>query len=162
MPTKYTPFSLFIRQALLYPLTSPFLPAEADVKFGVSYANGKLTGQFYQTPPPENWQNDQNVTFNYADAVDYAAHLEVDGVTVNPEVQNIWRLPTISELIFAICLSVLPDGDGRTDVFNNSSEYIGSPLRDEFDMYTAKANGGFPQVNSQDSTGTYSVICVKI
>lgn len=44
--SKYTPFSLFIRQCLLYPLASPFLPAEEDVKLGVSYASGQKTGTF--------------------------------------------------------------------------------------------------------------------
>lgn len=37
-------FNLFVRQALLYPLTSPFLPAIEDVKEGVIYGGGSLIG----------------------------------------------------------------------------------------------------------------------
>lgn len=39
-----TPFNLFIRQCLLYPLTSPFLPPENKVEDGYSYAAGTKTG----------------------------------------------------------------------------------------------------------------------
>lgn len=42
--SKYTPFSLFVRQAQLYPLSSPFLPVPAKVEKDHSYANGSLVG----------------------------------------------------------------------------------------------------------------------
>lgn len=42
--SKYLPINLFIRQALIYPLTAPFLPAEAKVEAGHKYAAGRLTG----------------------------------------------------------------------------------------------------------------------
>lgn len=42
--SKYLPLNLFIRQALLYPLTSPFLPPESKVEKNYSYAAGKKTG----------------------------------------------------------------------------------------------------------------------
>jgi hypothetical protein len=41
---KQTPFSLFIRQCLLYPLASPFLPPENKVEKDYSYAAGQKTG----------------------------------------------------------------------------------------------------------------------
>jgi hypothetical protein len=42
--SKITPFNLFIRQCLLYPLTSPFLPPENKVEKDYSYAAGTKTG----------------------------------------------------------------------------------------------------------------------
>lgn len=42
--SRYLPFQLFLRQALLYPLTSPFLPPENKVELGYSYAAGQKTG----------------------------------------------------------------------------------------------------------------------
>ena len=42
--SKYLPLNLFIRQALLYPLTSPFLPPVDKVEDGHSYAAGRLEG----------------------------------------------------------------------------------------------------------------------
>jgi len=49
---KQTPFSLFIRQALLYPLVSPFLPQPSDVKKDVSYASGQKVGTYEAGPTP--------------------------------------------------------------------------------------------------------------
>ncbi len=43
--SRYLPFNLFMRQALLYPLVSPFLPPIDKVENGFSYAAGKLTGE---------------------------------------------------------------------------------------------------------------------
>jgi len=42
--SKYLPINLFIRQALLYPLTSPFLPPIDKVEKDYSYAAGRLLG----------------------------------------------------------------------------------------------------------------------
>lgn len=42
--SKYLPFQLFLRQALLYPLTSPFLPPVDKVELGYSYAAGEKVG----------------------------------------------------------------------------------------------------------------------
>jgi len=42
--SSLTAFNLFIRQCLLYPLASPFLPAPADVRKDLSYANGSKIG----------------------------------------------------------------------------------------------------------------------
>lgn len=49
--SKYLPLNLFIRQALLYPLTSPFLPPIAKVEKDYSYAAGKLVGTLEAAPP---------------------------------------------------------------------------------------------------------------
>ena len=42
--SKLLPINLFIRQALLYPLTSPFIPPVDKVEENYSYAAGRLTG----------------------------------------------------------------------------------------------------------------------
>lgn len=42
--SKYLPLNLFIRQALIYPLTAPFLPPVAKVEAGHKYAAGRLEG----------------------------------------------------------------------------------------------------------------------
>jgi len=42
--SKYLPFQLFIRQCLLYPLTSPFLPPPEKVEKDFSYAAGQKIG----------------------------------------------------------------------------------------------------------------------
>ncbi len=59
--SKYLPLNLFIRQALLYPLTSPFLPPEAKVEDGYSFGAGKLEGSLPSNPPrglPKTGQTD--------------------------------------------------------------------------------------------------------
>jgi len=43
--SKYLPLNLFVRQALLYPLVSPFLPPVNKVENGYSYGAGKLIGE---------------------------------------------------------------------------------------------------------------------
>ena len=42
--SKYLPFNLFVKQALTYPLTTPFLPSIDTVLKNTIYANGNLTG----------------------------------------------------------------------------------------------------------------------
>jgi len=49
--SKYLPFNLFMRQALLYPLTAPFLPPVDKVEEGFDYAAGKLTGELVVPVP---------------------------------------------------------------------------------------------------------------
>jgi len=49
--SRFTAFQLFLRQCLLYPLTSPFLPPEDKVEDGYSYAAGQKTGTLTPTPP---------------------------------------------------------------------------------------------------------------
>ena len=53
------------------------------------------------TPPRLIWQNELGVSFTYANALIYAQYLEEDGVTVSATPQNVWRIPTIDELIIA-------------------------------------------------------------
>src|ERR1035437_2742356 len=47
-----TPFQQFIRQSLLYPLASPFLPPITKVQADYSYAAGKLIGTLAVGSPP--------------------------------------------------------------------------------------------------------------
>lgn len=59
--SKYLPLNLFIRQALIYPLTSPFLPAVDKVEKDHSYAAGRLVGTLEAGGPagiPKTGQTD--------------------------------------------------------------------------------------------------------
>jgi len=97
---KQSPFSLFIRQALLYPLASPFLPAVAYVKKDVSYANGALVGTLEAGPVVLTWQPIATYgPVDWYDANTYSEYLEIDGETVSETPQNIWRLPDESQLL---------------------------------------------------------------
>jgi len=50
--SRYLPINLYIRQALLYPLRSPFLPPVGKVEKDYSYAAGKLAGSLVSGGPP--------------------------------------------------------------------------------------------------------------
>jgi hypothetical protein len=160
--SKYTPFSLFIRQALLYPLASPFLPAEADVKLDVSYANGQKTGTYDPLVPALVWQTDPNLTFSHGDALSYAEYLEEDGVTVNENPQNIWRLPTILELMTALNETYLPGGSGIPSGFNTTNNYWSSSLFSETNHYDGINYLDAPKAYIDGDTNLFNVRCVKI
>lgn len=66
--SKLLPLDLFIRQALLYPLTSPFLPPENKVLKDYSYAAGKKTGSYVAPPTARLLKTGQTV--KYADGDD--------------------------------------------------------------------------------------------
>jgi hypothetical protein len=83
-------------------LASPFLPAEADVKLAVSYANGKLTGSYTPVGPPLIFQPEPYLNMDWDAAAIYAEYLEIDGVTVSETPQSIWHIPTIEELFSVI------------------------------------------------------------
>lgn len=59
--SKYLPLNLFIRQALLYPLTFPFLPPVDKVKKDYKYAAGRLTGTLV-APPARGLPKTQQTT----------------------------------------------------------------------------------------------------
>ena len=64
MPTKiYTAFQLFVRQCLLYPLISPFLPPVNKVEKNYSYANNALTGTL-ECAEQKNYPADQQFIDN--------------------------------------------------------------------------------------------------
>jgi len=63
--SKLTPLNLFIRQALLYPLDSPFLPPENKVEEDYSYAAGQKTGSL--EPTQEQGIPKTGQTISYAD-----------------------------------------------------------------------------------------------
>ncbi len=65
--SKLLPFDLFIRQALLYPLTSPFLPAEDKVKKNHSYAAGRLIGSLEAAAPYGIPKTGQTVEYREGD-----------------------------------------------------------------------------------------------
>lgn len=113
---KITAFGLFIQQCLLYPLTSPFLPAEVDVKKNVTYANGELIGRYEAGPVLPQWQPEPYLIMTWLSATIYAEFLEENGVTVSAEPQYYWQLPTINQLTIA-CTNMIDVGwvGGPTD-----------------------------------------------
>ena len=97
---KQSPFSLFIRQALLYPLASPFLPPIDKVQKDFSYSAGQLVGTLEAGPVELTWQPIATYgPVDWDDANTYAEYLDADGVTVDETPQNIWTLPTESQLL---------------------------------------------------------------
>jgi hypothetical protein len=158
-------FNLFVRQCLLYPLISPFLPSPEDVKKDVSYANGALLGTLEAVPPALVWQPIATYGLvNWADANTYAQHLEADGETVNASPQNIWRLPTDREL-----LTRLSD-EFNTDiispvVFQGNYDYWTSdslPGLSTYAFYDSYYNGNIVGGKRLKTQAYNYVRCVKI
>jgi len=160
--SKFTPFNLFIRQALLYPLTSPFLPAVGDVKLATSYAAGQKIGTYDPVPPPLEWQTDPDLLKTWADAVDYALHLEADGITVNEDPQNIWRLPTSVEIVKALSDQLFSDGSGVPGGFATEAIYWSSLVFDVDFSYAGNNIAFQTMCATYDVTIENNVRCVKI
>jgi len=158
MPTKiYTAFQLFVRQCLLYPLISPFLPPVNKVEKNYSYANNALTGTL-ECAEQKNYPADQQFIDNgdgtvsdlstglmwakdgngpgcnnggvlgWEDAVDFAEALVFAG-------HEDWRLPTISELETIIdysnynpVINSTVFPNSRSAYYWSSTTYAGSPV----------------------------------
>lgn len=132
-------FNLFVRQALLYPLTSPFLPAVADVKKDVSYANGSLLGTYEVAPSVLTWTDSTFSGMDWDTAVLYAQYLDADGTTVDETPQNYWTLPTESQLLSAISdqfILLLPSQTG----FSVYTFYLSGSEVDSVKFYNAYWN----------------------
>lgn len=160
--SRLTAFQLFIKQALQYPLASPFLPPENKVEKDYSYANGQKTGEMYPGTKPREWQTIQNLRFNYANAVHYAQYLEADGVTVASTPQNIWRLPTTSEYAYDLINdnwdwgSHEPGGFTYNDTFRTSEEDVG------YGHMTVDNYYGYIIIDSGPDNLNLMVRCLKI
>ena len=160
--SKYTPFSLFIRQALLYPLASPFLPAEADVKLAVSYANGKLTGSYTPVGPPLIFQPEPYLNMDWDAAAIYAEYLEIDGVTVSETPQSIWHIPTIEELFSVIdYLTFNPAADISKVPDIQSSAYWSSTSVAVSSTYAWLVFFYYGDVSFDDKAGRSYIRCVR-
>lgn len=162
MADKQTPFSLFVRQALLYPLASPFLPAEADVRDGVSYANSTKTGTLSAGAPGLTWQTDPVVSLNFFPALTYAEYLNADGVTVNEIPQNIWRLPFLGELCGAIMDTFFTNSSGLPGGFSTSVSYWANLLVGDYNAMSASGSTDMLNYVSSLMTENFDVRCVKI
>jgi len=159
---RYTPFSLFVKQALQYPLASPFLPAEADVKSAVSYANGKLTGSYAPVGPPLIFQPEPTLSMDFAAAAIYAEYLEIDGVTVNENPQNIWHIPTIKELTSVIDYSIYNPAADETKVPGIQSDfYWSSTAYADYTSYAWSVGFYSGYVDYDVKTGNGYVRCVR-
>ena len=96
--SKYTPYQLYMRQALLYPLTSPFLPPIAKVEKDFSYANGKLVGTLPAAPPLGLPRSGQSTSY-----VDYDDGYYEAGLPVGAGTRFIDNLDnTISDITFSL------------------------------------------------------------
>lgn len=159
-------FNLFVRQALLYPLASPFLPAVADVKKDVSYANGALIGTLEAGGGELVWQSVFTFTGTWNNAILYAQYLEADGVTVAGIPQNIWRLPKLGELLNALSQQFIEGGTKGPGSFVDGTsywsgiEYASIPV----DAWSAFYYSMFGYVDNSSGlkSNEYSVRCVKI
>lgn len=157
-----TGFNLFVRQALLYPLTSPFLPAVADVKKNVSYANGELIGTLESGAPVLTWSSVNELSFYFDDAVLYAQYLESDGVTVSEIPQNIWRLPTMHEFMSVVDYSIYTPASLVSPAFNSLTHWSGDTcaFNSEY-AWDIDMNTGYITFNEKVAQ-PYNVRCVLI
>ena len=159
---RYTPFSLFIKQALQYPLASPFLPAEADVKKDVSYANGKLLGTYSPLGPELIFQPEPNLNFTWDNAQIYADYLEIDGETVSEEYQGIWHIPTIEEFFTAIDYSTYSPAADESKVPNiQSYPYWSSTTYASYSDYAWFAHFDDGNIYFDTKSQSYYVRCVR-
>ena len=117
---RQTPFSLFVRQALMYPLTSPFLPAEDKVLKDFSYGAGKKIGTLVYQLNTRIWQPFCGPSLTFDNALIYAQYLEDDGITINENPQNIWQMPCLDEIVPAGIDSQAPGFIGTPADFLNS------------------------------------------
>ena len=186
---KQTPFSLFIRQALNYPLDIPFLPQESDVKLGVVYSAGQKTGSYagggscdypaeadvkkgvqFDTetktgtygPLPNDleWQTVNDLAMSQPAAVIYAQYLDADGVTVDETPQNIWRLPKCSEAVYS-CASYFFGGPSPLIIWPWEILFWSDYNFSGFAAYFG-VQYGQTVANVNMDTMEYHVRCVKI
>ena len=185
MPTKiYTAFQLFIRQCLLYPLVSPFLPPANKVEKNYSYANNALTGTL-ECAEQKNYPADQQFidngdgtvsdlstglmwakdgngpgcnnggTLDWEDAVDFAEALEFAGY-------DDWYLPEIKEFETIIDYSIYNPAINATYFSNTQGDYYWSSTTNAtytgFAWFVNFFNG---YVNINDKSYTYCVRCVR-
>ena len=159
---KQTPFSLFIRQALQNFTGNSFIPQESDVKSGVQYASGQKTGSYAGGGGDPIWQYDQNQNLDWSSAQIYAQYLDADGATVDETPQNIWRLPTIGELMKAKTDGFI-SSDGGGGFLSNS--YHWSASEDIHNAGQAWFVFAYPSVlnlYSDSEEISFHVRCVKI
>lgn len=92
--SKLLPLDLFIRQALLYPLTSPFLPPENKVLKDYSYAAGKKTGSLICPVILDlfEYPNNAAAQLAYVSSDDYGADI-TSGQTYNASSQRLEFVP---------------------------------------------------------------------
>ncbi|MEI7961341.1 MAG: hypothetical protein WCI04_03315 [archaeon] len=134
MTEKMTPFSLFVRQALLNPLASPFLPPVEYVLNDFSYANGTKIGTLDVEVIPLVWNTYTQTIFDWNDALILAQYIDADGYTIDETPQNYWRMPTGSELIEALVKAFLETGPPYNGFYADTS-YCSSSEISEFEAY---------------------------
>jgi hypothetical protein len=74
------------------------------------------------------WQTDQNQNLFQYNAITYCANLDADGVTSDATTQNIWRLPSYTELTQAFTNTYIQGGSGNPGGFRGAVHYWSSTL----------------------------------
>lgn len=181
--SSLTAFNLFVRQCLLYPLTSPFLPQESDVKLAVSYAAGQKIGTM-PTITQKNYPADQQLVDNgdgtisdistglmwaqngvgngcnngnqliWTSAVGFADTLDFAGHTD-------WRLPTISELATIIDYSTSYPSIDALFINTQSSNYWSSTVNSSYPTVVWSAHFLDGYIDNRGKTSASYVRCVR-
>jgi len=86
--SKFTAFQLFIRQALLYPLTSPFLPPPDKVQKDFSYAAGQKVGTLDIPPAQGLPKTGQTIEYQSGDDGTYQKGYPKSGTKYGTPVNN--------------------------------------------------------------------------
>jgi hypothetical protein len=130
---RYTPFSLFMKQALAY------------------FPGGALIFQ----PEP-------GLDMIWDAVAIYADYLEIDGVTVSETYQGIWHIPTIGELTSAIDYSKYDPAADVTKVPGIQSDYYwSSTTRADDASYAWLVYFSNGVVDSDAKTSSNYVRCVR-
>jgi hypothetical protein len=91
-------------------------------------------------------------------AVEYCNYLEADGSTIAETPQNIWRLPSIGELLQGLSQGFMINTDGGG--FQNGSSYWSATNNSSQPQYAIGQSSGVSSSNS-DPSSTYNVRCVR-
>jgi len=98
--SKLLPFNLFMRQAGLYPLTSPFLPPISKVQLDYSYAAGRLIGTLVAGLPAALLKTGQVTSYKTGDDGDLElgvakAYIDnANGTVTDTKTGLMWELKT--------------------------------------------------------------------
>jgi len=135
-----TPFQQFIRQCLLYPLTSPFLPPANKVQKDFSYSAGQLIGTLEAGSPPSLPKTGES-----ADGYDYDDGYYHDGNPVSP------RFPdqgdnTVKDMATGIMWIIrpeliIPDGLNVNNIGVERGDYLQGASYSPGDIVTDSSYG---------------------
>jgi hypothetical protein len=106
-------------------------------------------------------QTEQDFVLNWDDAISYAQHLEIDGITVSETPQNIWRLATISELMKFYGERYLEGNPNNITGFLSGNVYWASTLAGGISPYYIGYDEGSISFFYADKINLFNVRCVR-